>query len=66
MGTERMTNIDCDVCEEPLDDRDIVRGNYVCWKCGWKKEVPKVRTYKIDEIDEMLENYLNDLNYPVD
>lgn len=35
--------IECEICEENLDDRDFVekKEKIVCWKCGWEKSHKK-------------------------
>lgn len=44
--------ISCPTCSEKLDDRDVVKGRVVCWKCGWKDPFP------IDD-DEWIDALIN-------
>lgn len=42
----------CPVCEEKLDDRDVVKGHIVCWKCGWKDKL------KIEDEEDCIYDYI--------
>lgn len=61
-----MDSVTCERCEENLDERDVVEESFVCWKCGWKVKRPAKRKYDLDDLDDMLEDYLDTFSYSVD
>lgn len=58
-------SLDCEVCKEKLDNRDLLKDNIVCWKCGWK--VPLANVISIEHHDqEWLDELFDGLMYPAD